>query len=141
LGGQGIGLAHDGGKGGSGAKKIRIVTVFIASGDLAAVKVENDLRLKTEPKLGMTLCSHRSSASCARLMWLSALFIAQLEDIDGFFFGSSMNNPGYPAEDYHQDFHIKNPTRYQLYRVACGRDRRLKEIWGDGRPNGKEQAR
>jgi len=37
----------------------------------------------------------------------------------------------YPAEDYHQDFHIKNPTRYQLYRVACGRDRRLKELWGE----------
>lgn len=36
----------------------------------------------------------------------------------------------YPAEDYHQDFHLKNPTRYQLYRVACGRDRQLKELWG-----------
>ncbi len=44
----------------------------------------------------------------------------------------------YPAEDYHQDFHLKNPTRYQLYRVACGRDRRLKELWGGGRPSGKE---
>ena len=36
----------------------------------------------------------------------------------------------YPAEDYHQDFHVKNPTRYQLYRIACGRDRRLAELWG-----------
>jgi len=36
----------------------------------------------------------------------------------------------YPAEDYHQDFHLRNPVRYQLYRAACGRERRLKEIWG-----------
>ena len=36
----------------------------------------------------------------------------------------------YPAEDYHQDFHLKNPIRYQLYRAGCGRDRRLEEIWG-----------
>jgi peptide-methionine (S)-S-oxide reductase len=36
----------------------------------------------------------------------------------------------YPAEDYHQDFHLKNPTRYQMYRIGCGRDRRLEEIWG-----------
>ncbi len=37
----------------------------------------------------------------------------------------------YPAEDYHQDFHVKNPTRYELYRIGCGRDRKLKEIWGN----------
>ena len=36
----------------------------------------------------------------------------------------------YPAEDYHQDFHLRNPARYQLYRVGCGRDRRLQEVWG-----------
>ena len=36
----------------------------------------------------------------------------------------------YPAEDYHQDFHLKNPVRYQLYRAGCGRDRRLEELWG-----------
>ena len=36
----------------------------------------------------------------------------------------------YPAEDYHQDFHLKNPLRYQLYRAGCGRDRRLAELWG-----------
>ena len=37
----------------------------------------------------------------------------------------------YPAEDYHQDFHIKNPVRYEAYRVGCGRDRRLAELWGN----------
>jgi peptide-methionine (S)-S-oxide reductase len=36
----------------------------------------------------------------------------------------------YPAEDYHQDFYKKNPTRYYSYRLGCGRDRRLKELWG-----------
>ena len=37
----------------------------------------------------------------------------------------------YPAEDYHQDYHLKNPVRYRLYRSGCGRDSRLKELWGD----------
>jgi peptide-methionine (S)-S-oxide reductase len=36
----------------------------------------------------------------------------------------------YPAEDYHQDFYMKNPVRYQLYRSGCGRDARLKQLWG-----------
>ncbi|MGC2520497.1 MAG: peptide-methionine (S)-S-oxide reductase MsrA [Burkholderiales bacterium] len=36
----------------------------------------------------------------------------------------------YPAEDYHQDFYIKNPVRYKFYRTGCGRDARLKQLWG-----------
>jgi len=36
----------------------------------------------------------------------------------------------YPAEEYHQDFYKKNPVRYNTYRTGCGRDRRLKELWG-----------
>jgi len=36
----------------------------------------------------------------------------------------------YPAEDYHQDYHNKNPVRYGFYRKGCGRDKRLKELWG-----------
>ncbi len=36
----------------------------------------------------------------------------------------------YPAEDYHQDYHNKNPIRYNYYRKGCGRDKRLKELWG-----------
>ena len=37
----------------------------------------------------------------------------------------------YPAEDYHQDYYLKNPLRYRYYRQGCGRDARLKELWGD----------
>jgi len=36
----------------------------------------------------------------------------------------------YPAEEYHQDFYKKNPIRYETYRRGCGRDARLKEVWG-----------
>jgi len=38
--------------------------------------------------------------------------------------------PFYQAEEYHQDFYKKDPERYQSYRLGCGRDRRLKELWG-----------
>jgi len=37
----------------------------------------------------------------------------------------------YPAEDYHQDYYKKNPVRYQFYRTSCGRDARVKSLWGD----------
>lgn len=40
----------------------------------------------------------------------------------------------YPAEEYHQDFVQKNPIRYRAYRIGCGRDARLKELWGDEAP-------
>lgn len=36
----------------------------------------------------------------------------------------------YPAEEYHQDYYKKNPIRYGYYRHGCGRDDRLKELWG-----------
>ena len=35
------------------------------------------------------------------------------------------------AEDYHQDYYVKNPVRYKYYRTGCGRDARLKQLWGD----------
>ncbi|MBX2835409.1 MAG: peptide-methionine (S)-S-oxide reductase MsrA [Gammaproteobacteria bacterium] len=34
-------------------------------------------------------------------------------------------------ESYHQDFYKKSPVRYKGYRFACGRDKRLREIWGE----------
>jgi peptide-methionine (S)-S-oxide reductase len=36
----------------------------------------------------------------------------------------------YPAEDYHQDYYLKNPLKYKFYRASCGRDNRLQELWG-----------
>ncbi len=39
--------------------------------------------------------------------------------------------PFYQAEDYHQDYYKKNPIRYNYYRWGCGRDARLKKLWGD----------
>lgn len=36
----------------------------------------------------------------------------------------------YRAEEYHQDYHTKNPLRYRFYRSGCGRDARLDAIWG-----------
>ena len=36
----------------------------------------------------------------------------------------------YKAEDYHQDYHTKNPVRYKFYRYNCGRDQRLEDLWG-----------
>jgi len=38
--------------------------------------------------------------------------------------------PFYVAEDYHQNYYKKNPVRYNYYRLSCGRDARLKELWG-----------
>src|SRR6516162_5078518 len=36
----------------------------------------------------------------------------------------------YKAEEYHQDYYLKNPIRYKFYRFNCGRDARLEELWG-----------
>ncbi len=36
----------------------------------------------------------------------------------------------YEAEDYHQSYYEKNPIRYNYYRLQCGRDARLKQVWG-----------
>ncbi|MXX08333.1 MAG: peptide-methionine (S)-S-oxide reductase, partial [Synechococcus sp. SB0667_bin_8] len=47
-------------------------------------------------------------------------------------------SPFYPAEDYHQNYAETRPRRYTFYRWRCGRDRRLKEVWGDTRPGAEE---
>lgn len=38
----------------------------------------------------------------------------------------------WPAEEYHQNYYLKNPIRYKFYRYNCGRDQRLQQLWGDG---------
>jgi peptide-methionine (S)-S-oxide reductase len=42
--------------------------------------------------------------------------------------------PFYPAEDYHQEYYKKSPVHYKFYRWNCGRDQRLKMIWGADAP-------
>jgi peptide methionine sulfoxide reductase msrA/msrB len=37
----------------------------------------------------------------------------------------------YPAEEYHQQFYKKNAERYQAYVIGCGREERIKELWGE----------
>ena len=35
------------------------------------------------------------------------------------------------AEKYHQDFAVKNSLKYNFYRTSCGRDNRLRKVWGE----------
>ncbi len=35
----------------------------------------------------------------------------------------------YTAEEYHQDYYVKNPIRYKVYRYYSGRDKYLEKIW------------
>ncbi len=37
--------------------------------------------------------------------------------------------PFWKAEEYHQDYYVKNPLRYKYYRSSCGRDDRVEEVW------------
>jgi peptide-methionine (S)-S-oxide reductase len=39
--------------------------------------------------------------------------------------------PFWRGEEYHQHFADRNPDRYEAYRRGCGRDARLRELWGD----------
>ncbi len=43
----------------------------------------------------------------------------------------------WPAEEYHERYHEKNPVRYRFYRWNCGRDQRLRELWGDAAGRGE----
>ena len=45
----------------------------------------------------------------------------------------------YPAEEYHQDYYMKNPLRYRFYRYGCGRDNRVRELWGKEAHRGIEK--
>ncbi|MFP4409295.1 MAG: peptide-methionine (S)-S-oxide reductase MsrA [Alkalispirochaetaceae bacterium] len=37
----------------------------------------------------------------------------------------------YPAEGYHQNYYERNPLRYNFYKTACGREARLRSVWGE----------
>ena len=82
--------------------------------------------------------------------YLSAIFVTNIKEkkiaeqskreIEELFPGQKVVTPileattFYPikgSESYHQDFYKKSPVRYKVYRWNCGRDQRLKAIWGD----------
>ena len=58
--------------------------------------------------------------------------IAKGEDVIGETFVTPVLDRArfYVAEDYHQDYYLKNPLRYKYYRTSCGRDRRVDSVWG-----------
>jgi len=35
------------------------------------------------------------------------------------------------AEEYHQNFAVKNELKYKFYRFSCGRDQKLDKLWGE----------
>jgi peptide-methionine (S)-S-oxide reductase len=39
----------------------------------------------------------------------------------------------YAAEEYHQDYYLKNPLRYKYYKFSCGRAQTLAKLWGKKR--------
>ncbi|TES50235.1 peptide-methionine (S)-S-oxide reductase MsrA [Halalkalibacterium halodurans] len=41
--------------------------------------------------------------------------------------------PFYPAEEYHQKYHKKNPFHYKMYRHGSGREAFIKQHWGESR--------
>ena len=45
----------------------------------------------------------------------------------------------YAAEDYHQNYYEVNPLRYKFYRFNCGRDSRIRALWGDDAHRGIAQ--
>ncbi len=38
--------------------------------------------------------------------------------------------PFYPSEEYHRDYAVRHHEDYEYYRLGCGRDARLAEVWG-----------
>jgi peptide-methionine (S)-S-oxide reductase len=46
----------------------------------------------------------------------------------------------YPAEEYHQQYYKKNPASYERYRIGCGRDQRLQQLWGESPVTSRESV-
>ena len=84
-------------------------TTAIYAGDAAELKVAEASKQATEKALGKPVATEIALATA---FW--------------------------PAEDYHQDYYIKNPIRYRYYRSACGRDDRVEEVWGKAAHQGIE---
>lgn len=47
----------------------------------------------------------------------------------------------YKAEDYHQDYHKRNPIRYKWYRSGSGRDKFLKKTWAGVKTDMKDEMK
>jgi methionine-S-sulfoxide reductase len=58
--------------------------------------------------------------------------VLKLDKFKGANFATAIrpSEPFYPAEKYHQDYYKENPIKYKFYRASCGRDSRLKQLWG-----------
>jgi peptide-methionine (S)-S-oxide reductase len=70
--------------------------------------------------------AHESRAAIEKSKTFKQAIVAEITEATTF----------YPAEDYHQDYYQKNSVRYKFYRSGCGRDARLKELWGDAAGKG-----
>jgi peptide-methionine (S)-S-oxide reductase len=62
---------------------------------------------------------------------LLTIFLSYASNVVTPILNTSIFYPIKGNESYHQDYYKNNPIRYKAYRWNCGRDKRLKEIWGD----------
>lgn len=44
--------------------------------------------------------------------------------------------PFYRAEDYHQEYYLKNPVHYTYYKIGSGRESFLEKMWGGPKKTG-----
>jgi peptide-methionine (S)-S-oxide reductase len=69
--------------------------------------------------------TQRSEAEASKERWIASRRFRQPIVTDILPFKSF-----WPAEEYHQDYYRKNPVNYHSYRLGCGRDKRLRDLWG-----------